>query len=236
MISNCKIALAGVALVVVSTTLSAAPRLQTGPDAEITPDGLHRVDKTVMDAAWVKPDLDLRGYDKLMLIDAGFSYRAVDNEGKRYVPGRSNDEEFYISQENRERVEREMREAFLEELGRLERYEIVTQAGPGVLMLISGVSDVVSSVPPVDSCAGRCEVYLSEVGEATLIVELRDAMSNEILVRAADRRAAESAGWPREASAVTVWTEVRRLASFWGRRVTNALENFESIDDLAANR
>lgn len=213
-------------------TLSARPRLATGDDAEITYDGLHRVERTVVDAAWVKPDLDLRPYTQLMLVGAGFSYRPVDNEGERYRPGRSNDSEFYISEENRARIELEMREAFLRELEDLERYEVVDTPGPGVLMLVAGVIDVVSSVPNVNDCVGRCEVYLRSVGEATLVVELRDSMSNEVLVRAVDRRAAESGGFAIQASAVTVWPEVRRLAGVWGRRIVKGLNDFESIDDL----
>lgn len=228
--------LAGATLSLFAIVLAAAPRLQTGPDAEVTYDGLRRVDKTVMDAAWVKPDLDLTGYDKLMLVGAGFAYKAVDNEGKRYVPGRSNDTEFYISEENRERIQSEMREAFLEALAKLDRYELVNEPGPGTLALVGGVYDVVSSVPPVNTCTGRCDVYVSEVGQATLIVELRDSMSDEILVRAVDRRAAETAGWPIKANSVTVWPEVRRLASFWGARIRKALDDFGSIDDLAPSR
>ena len=164
-----------------------APRLQTGPDAEVTHDGLYRVDKTVMSAAWIKPDIDLRGYDKLMIVGTGFSYRTVDNEGKRYSPGRSNDSDFYIAPKNRERIETEMREAFTRELVNLDRYKIVSDPAPDVLMLVGGVIDVVSSVPPVDTCVNRCDVYLSKVGEATLVLELRDSMSNEILARAVDR-------------------------------------------------
>jgi Protein of unknown function (DUF3313) len=228
--------IAGLSLGMLNVTLQAAPRLQTGPDAEVTYDGLHRVDKTVMSAAWVKPDLDLRGYDKLMLVGAGFSYKAVDNQGKRYVPGRSNDTEFYITERNRERVEREMREAFLKSLEGLQRYELVTQPGPGTLALVAGAYDIVSSVPPTNTCTGRCDVYLRQVGEATLVVELRDSLSNEVLARAADRRAAESAGWPINANSVTVWPEVRRLASFWGTRVRKALDDFQSVDDIAPRR
>ena len=77
---------------------------------------------------------------------------------------------------------------------------------------------------------------VAELGQATLIIELRDSMSNEILVRAADRRAAASAGWAIEVNSVTVWPEVRRLASAWGRRIVKGLEDFESIDDLAPRR
>lgn len=229
-------ALAGTALIFVAATVAAAPKLQTGPDAEVSHDGLHRVDKTVMDAAWVKPDLDLTGYTKLILVGAGFSYKAVDNEGKRYVPGRDNDSEFYISEEGRARVEKEMREAFLQALEKLDRYQIVTEPGPGVLMLLGGVYDVVSKVPPVDQCTSRCDVYLSEVGAATLVVELRDSVSEEILVRAVDRRAAETAGMPISANTVTVWPDVRRLASIWGTRIVKALEELNTVDDLSGKR
>ncbi len=218
-------------LLCIAGTLSAAPRLATGDDAEVTYDGLHRLERTVMDVAWVKPDLDLRAYDSLMLAGAGFAYKAVDNQGRRYNP-RSSETEFYISEENRARLELEMREVFLEEMQELERYELVQTPGRGTLMLVVGVIDIVSGVPPVNQCVGRCDIYIREVGEATLVLELRDSMSNEILVRAADRRSAEIQGWPREASAVTAWAEVRRLAGFWGRRIVYGLERFESIDDL----
>ena len=120
------------ALLCVTGTLSAAPRLATGDDAEVTYDGLHRLERTVMDAAWVKPDLDLRPYDSLMLVGAGFAYKAVDNQGRRYDP-RSSETEFYISEENRARLELEMREVFLEEMQDLERYELVQTPGRGFL-------------------------------------------------------------------------------------------------------
>lgn len=217
----------------VSTDSLAKPRLETGPDAEVTHDGLHRVDKTTMGAAWVKPDFDLSGYTKLILAGAGVSFKPIDDEGQRWWPGRSSDQtEFPISEENKARLQEEMRTAFVEELADLERYEIVSEPGRGVLMLVVGLIDVVSRVPPVDECVGRCDVYLSSVGEATLVLELRDSVTNEVLARAADRRAAESQGWPTEADSISVWPEVRRLAHTWGNLVRKRLDEFDSVDDL----
>ena len=78
---------------------------------------------------------------------------------------------------------------------------------------------------------------MSEVGSASLALELRDSLSGEILARIIDNRAAEAAGWGVEVNSVTVWREVRRLAQFWGRRVRVGLEDFESVDeDLAPRR
>lgn len=216
-----------------SSCAPSTPTLQTGPGAEVTYDGLHRVDNTTMDAAWMKPDLDLSRYTGLMLVGAGMSFTPVDDEGQRWWPDVDVQGEFPISEENRKRLQEEMRKAFEEELSKAERYELVNEPGPGVLLLAGALIDVVSKVPPVDECVGRCEVYLSEIGEATLVLELRDSVTNEVLVRAVDRRVAESAGWPIEANSVTVWPEVRRLAQSWARLARQRLEELDSPAGMA---
>jgi hypothetical protein len=203
------------------------PRLQTGPDAEVTHDGLHRVDKSTMDAAWVKPDLDLTGYTKLMVANAGIAYRKLDPVSDFQARSES---EFPVLEENKARFEQILKEEFTEELEKIERYEIVTESGPDVLLLVGGVIDVVSFVPPNLGSAsfGRGGVYLESVGSAVLVVELRDSMSGEVLARAADGRAAESP-FAFEANSVTVWSEVRRLAQYWANLLVDRLNEFEKI-------
>jgi hypothetical protein len=203
------------------------PRIQTGPDAEITHDGLHRVDKSAMDAAWVKPDLDLTGYTKLMVANAGIAYRKLDPVSNFQTSSKS---EFPVLEQNKARFEQILKEEFTEELEKVERYEIVTESGPDVLLLVGGVIDVVSFVPPNLNSAsfGRGGVYLNSVGSAILVVELRDSMSGEVLARAADGRAAESP-FAFEANSVTVWSEVRRLAQYWANLLVDRLNQFEKI-------
>ena len=201
-----------------------APRIQTGPDAEVSFDGLHRVDRTVMDMAWAKPTLDLTGYNKLMLVGAGLAFREVEDPG-RYDRTAT---EFPISEENRERLRETVREIFLEEFERIDEWEIVTEPGRDVLILAGAIIDIVSAVPPENRCIGRCDIYLTRVGEATLVLELRDSMSGEILARSADRRAADPA-FPIESSTVTTWAEVRRLARSWGRMLVNRLDQIANL-------
>jgi len=201
-----------------------APRIQTGPDAEVSFDGLHRVDRTVMDMAWAKPTLDLTGYSKLMLATGGFAYREVD-EVSRYDRSAT---EFPISAENRQMLEETVGEIFREEFQDLENWEIVTQPGRDVLILVGAIIDIVSAVPPEDRNLGRGGVYLTEVGEATLVLELRDSMSGEILARSADRRAASSS-FARESNPVTAWSEVRQLARTWARILVNRLDQIAEL-------
>jgi hypothetical protein len=223
-------ALIGAATLAITLGAAAAPkqpRIETGPDAEVTHDGLVRVQRSVVDAAWVKPTLDLTPYKKLMVVSQGVAFRKLDPVSDFQARSES---QFPVKEENKERLSRELREAFERELGELERYEIVSSPGPDVLLLTGAVIDVVSNVPPdIDSARfGRGGVYLTSVGDAVLVIELRDSESGEILARAADRRAAESP-FAFEVNSVSVWTEVRRLASYWASLLRRRLEEIEQI-------
>jgi uncharacterized protein DUF3313 len=203
------------------------PRIETGPDAEVTFDGLVRVQKSVVDAAWVKPNFDLTQYKKLMVVSQGVSFRKLEPVSDFQA---RKETQFPVKEENKERLARELKTAFEAELGKLERYELVNQPGPDVLLLVGAVIDVVSNIPPdIDSARfGRGGVYLTSIGDATLVLELRDSESGEILGRAADRRAAESP-FAFEVNNVTAWSEVRRLASYWATQLRRRLEEIEKV-------
>ena len=101
----------------------------------------------------------------------------------------------------------------------------VTESGPDVLLIRGGLLDVVSYVPP-DAVGGRVDVYLSQVGEATLVLELRDSITEAILARAVDRRAAEDFAGLQESNRVNNRAEVRRLAQTWARMLRERLDEF----------
>ena len=97
-----------------------------------------------------------------------------------------------MTEAQRERLLATVREAFLKELGKSTRFTLVDEPGPDVLMIRGTLLDVVSFVPP--DTAGRTEVFLSSVGEATLVLEVRDSITHAIFARAVDRDAAASMG------------------------------------------
>ena len=124
-----------------------------------------------------------------------------------------------------------MREAFVEELGKSKHFAIVTEPGPDVLLIRGALFDVVSYVPP-DPVGARADVYLSRVGEATLVLELRDSITEAILARAVDRRAAENIGGTLQYSTrVFNATEVKRLARTWGSLLRERLDEYGEAED-----
>jgi hypothetical protein len=119
-----------------------------------------------------------------------------------------------------------MATAFGEEFGKLENVEVVTEPGPDVLALHVRVQDIVARAPGrrVGS-AGRAGFALETVGELTLVLELRDSQSDEVLVRVFDRQAVEGAAMVSGDSVVSTWQGVERLVGRWALRTREGLEN-----------
>ncbi len=218
------VALAALALSACSST----PTFQTGPDAEVTHDGLTRVDGTIMSAVWAREDIDLTSYRKVMFQGLGVEFRPVDGPysgraGTSSIQtGRSSRNEFQLDEATKQLFIEEIRGAFLEEIQRSKVFEVVENPGPDVLLINVGLLDVVSRVPP--DLAGRSRIYIDRVGEATLVLEVRDSMSNAIFVRAVDRRAAERQGMAQRSTPATNRAEVRRLGRRWATNLRNGLD------------
>lgn len=213
-------------LVVDPAAHAAKVRVDTGPDAEVTFDGLYRVTKGAKVArVWVKPDLDLTRYNKLLLQGAGISYRDVTDVSR---VGSRSATEFPIDERDKERLPQLARDAFEGELSKLERYELTVQPGADVLLIRGALLDIVSFVPP--DRPGRRRVLLRSVGEATLVLELRDSLSGEILARAADRASGDQGGLGISVQfRGDVRSEVKRVLRDWARLLRRRLDEITHL-------
>ncbi len=219
----------GASLIVGCAT--STPTIDTSPEAELSFDGLSPVKGGRMDAAWARPDFSLESYSKVMLEGVGVEYRPGGSKRRTMSTSKSN-EFFELSPETKARFKESMGVAFEEELAKGKHFEIVTEPGPDVLLIRGGLLDVVSFVPPEPM--GRGEIYLSRVGEATLVLEMRDSQSNAIVLRAVDRRAAEDmAGGFSQSNSVSNSSEFRRVARAWAGIVRDALDRFMVEGDEA---
>ena len=214
-----------IALAVVMAGCAAQdPSLQQGPDAEVTFDGLVRIDHGRFKNSWADPDIDFSKYNKFIPGKAVFEFRAVKKSDSATTMRRSNASEFWISDKNKEKLIEVVTEVFNDELDKSEKFTMTDSAGPDTLILIGALHDIVSRVPP--DMMGRGEIYLSSVGEATLILEARDSLSGETIYRAVDRRAAEqAAGYGTISNSVSNMAEVRRMARRWASRLREGLDS-----------
>ena len=219
-----KLFVACVATAAIAGCTASAPTVDTSAEDSMTFDGLYPVRNSRADAAWARPDVDLTQYSKIMLEGVEAEYRPGGESGRSYL-ARTTKSHYEVTEEQKAGFEATMREAFVEELARSERFTIVNEPGPDVLLIRGGLLDVVSYVPP-DPIGTRSDIYLSRVGEATLVIELRDSITETILARAVDRRAAERVVGMTQSNRVQNRAEVRRLAKTWARMLREQLDEF----------
>ena len=212
------------ALIMLLAGCAQAPSIQQGPDAETTFDGLVRIDNARFNDAWIDPDVDLTQYSKIMVGDAVFEFRAVKERGATPMARRTWDSDQWMSDKDKESLIEIVTEAFREELQKSEHFTAADASGPDVLIIVGGLHDIVSRVPP--DMVGRGEIYISSVAEATLVIEAKDSLSGETIYRAIDRRSAEKTGEQMMPSnAVTTRSELRRLAQRWATRLREGLDS-----------
>ena len=170
---------------------------------------------------WVNPDTDWTQFNKLYLWEAEFQYRDVGPARRtRTTMMNTRQREFGISDDDRQRFEKAVGEAFVKELQRAKNFTIADEIGPGTLILRGAALDIISKVPP--ETVGRSEVYLTTIGEATLVLELIDASTGQVAAIVAERRAIQANqgridDFSMPANRTTVIAEVRR----WSSRAAN---------------
>ena len=136
---------------------------------------------------------------------------------------------FPIPPRDRERIQALVEEVFGAALQESERFTIATELGPEVLLVVVGLIDVESYVPPEP--VGRVDVYLSSVGSATLWIELRDSESNAVLARFFDRRKASTPGAATRANSPATVSTVRRLLASWADLLRRRLDEVPTLTD-----
>jgi Protein of unknown function (DUF3313) len=213
------------AIALVTSALAACETSPVVTD-QVSHDGLTKVERTGFDQVWVKQGYDLAPYKRIKLEGVGIEYRPVDCRSA--TARRASAERFCLDDRQKERLQEIMKEAFTKELGKSTRFTLTNETGPDVLLIRGALLDVVSYVPP--DLIGRGDVFLSSVGEATLIFEIRDSTSNSILARVADRRAAESGtNMPERSNRVSNAYDVERAARAWAAILRERLDRAATL-------
>ena len=209
------------------TTPAREPTVQTGPNAEVSVDGLHRVDNSKMQLAYVKPDVDLSGYTKIMLDPVSIAYKK-EPRGTGRLRAAHHESNFALTPQQTERMKGLFQESAVNALTSDNGYQIVSQPGPDVLRVRCALIDLVITVPTQEP-VGRSRTFAESYGVVTLVVELRDSETGEIFARVADRKEPGSNIGMTEVSRVAVTSDLKRLFKFWSGYLRKGVDKIRSI-------
>jgi hypothetical protein len=183
-------------------------------------DGLVRQPGTRLGAVFVRPDAEIVAYRTVLLdpVQISFARNWDPNRGGRSQLGRLNPADVTAIKDGLAEL---FRETFRAELAR-GGYQLVDEIGPDTLRVSAAIIDLYITAP--DTMTAGSRTYTASSGRMTLVAELRDSVTGELLARAVDARSGRSAGTWTIANRVTNTSDARRAIGIWASALRQALD------------
>jgi hypothetical protein len=193
-----------------------------------TYEGLAAVPSRNIDEFYLRPNSNLASYRRIMIDPVQVAFRKdwnkdfVDLHG---VTRRLRDDDVRrIADDTASRMQSAVAEAF-----KARGYEIAAAPGPGVLRLSPSVTDLYVNAAE-DLSPGTTKSLTKDAGEATLLLEARDAATGLLLGRVVDHRIARE----NKGTRIRDFTRTSSVSdSFWfdtmfSRWAANCVKEFEA--------
>ena len=210
-------------LLVTVFTLGCASTSETAPTT--TPDGLDLVRSDKHSAVYVKSEAQLDIYDEFAIVPCEVAFRK--NWQRDYNSAhRSSGQQ--IKERDIDRIKRELGEEctafFTDALSEEPSYNLVTewQEGQDVLLVRPNIVNLNITSPDVSS-PSMTRSYSASAGSMTLYLELIDAETSEVLVRAYDSKA-DPDSFVNYANKITNRQAADRMLKNWATRLREAMD------------
>jgi len=184
-------------------------------------DGLERREVKGLGAVYVRPNVQFPPYKQVMLdpVEVAFS-KAED-------PNTSRELSRHLDAGDMQKIKDELaklfRERFAEQLGK-GGYPLTETVTEDTMRVTAGIIDLYINAPDTMT-AGRSRTYTTETGHMTLVMEVRDAPSGQLLARVVDRRTGDSpGGYLQWTNSVTNRADAQRIIDVWAMQLRSALD------------
>jgi hypothetical protein len=212
-----------------ATTLAGCATSRSTPAEEW--DGLVLRPGTRLNAIFVKPDADIVAYRNVLLdpVQVSFARDWDPNRGGRSSARRLNANDLTAIKTD---VAELFRETFRAELAR-GGYLLVDEPGPDTLRVTAFIIDLYVTAPDTRA-PGRTRTYTANSGRMTLVAELRDSETGEILARAVDSRRGRSTGTLNVTNSATNTADARRAMGIWATALREGMDEMYGRANQAA--
>lgn len=182
--------------------------------------GLEPIEMRGMDYAAVDPLADFGGYTGVIVDPVGVS---LDRDSAPLRPGST----FEYSEKDLLKLEEWLgevvHERFVEAIRAGQRYSLGQEPGPGVLRIHARLVDVRLNAPDLPT-PSRTEQWARSAGEWTLVAELVDTQSGEVVARLVDRWIDPEEQYMQRMTRVENLRALQRAADAWALAVRRHLD------------
>jgi Protein of unknown function (DUF3313) len=183
-------------------------------------DGLELRPSKNVAALYVRPGASLAGYKHVRLEPLEIHF------DKNWDPNASRAGTNRLTKDDYDRIKQGLSEEFVrvttKELAE-GGYDLVTEAGADVLDVTPIIVDLYIAAPD-KPYAGRSRTYTADPGRMTLVAELRDSETGQVLARAIDPRRATGTGVFQITTSVSNLAAAAQIIERWGSALRKALD------------
>ncbi len=198
----------------------AQPRVPT--EVEFNYEGLRSVSSDRFEKAQIRPGVDFTKYSSVQLAQPELEFRRPDRSRS----------EFPLTAEQKSLFRDDLSASFGDAFANSTTLAIVAEPGPDVLSVQVRVIDIVARVPPTSSGLGsRGSIALDATGQVTLVIEVNDSESGQILARGVETRQVRGAAVRRNQEMLTSWEDVQLLVDRWAEATRSGVEDLITFDD-----
>jgi len=197
--------------------LSACSSMNTQDAPQVSPEGMELVKNTRSTIAYKKEGVNFADYDKIQISSSTVAFKKDwqrdYNRDQRSMSTRVSDKDVIKIKND---VAELFDEVFVEEFIKDSNYPIVKQPTAGTLLLKPAIINLDINAPDVRS-ATNVKNYVQTAGEATLYLELYDAVSGEILARIVNAKEARDKGYYQWATRVSNRSDAKIIIKKWAK-------------------
>ena len=171
-----------------------------------------------VDHLWIKPGVDFLSYQALMLDKVEVSYR---EDAYRFskIP---KDELKARLDSSADTLKTMFPIEFGKQIEYKKRYQMVDQASPGTLRLTPKLQDVYITNPDETLASTQSTVLSKTAGDITLVLEIRDGITGELIAVVEDFEESDSYQMERQGK-VNNYKEARLLIQHWANLFSDGL-------------
>ena len=216
-------ALACTTFATAAQTSAAQPKTRAQANTAWGEEGLEKRTIKGLDAVYARPGATLAAYKKVRLGPITVAFR---KNWDRQVPGTMR-----VRADQQQRIKDQLAGLIRDEMTKQLKqggYEVVTAAGADVLDVNLSIVDLYVTAPDLPT-VGRVDVYAISAGEMTMIAELRDAASNDLVMRVYDHAKADESFRPKRITNIDNKQEARAAAAAWAKVLRTQLDTARGV-------
>jgi Protein of unknown function (DUF3313) len=214
-----------------SPTTSYTPAAADAALPDSTPEGLIRVKGGQADLVYVLPGADLSTYTEVSLAEPEIEFVKNwqwDYNSKVSFENQISSSDMVTMVNTGKRL---LKESFTKQLTK-GGYTVVDAPGPKVLLVKATLADLdVYSPDPNLRSSGLNRTYTQGAGEATMMVELHDSVTGQLLARAYDRKSGKAgfaSGTSGSRDHATNMADASAALDYWAGLLVNGLNRVKT--------